>query len=205
VPDAGSNMTRSGIAGCVRVAESTTRVATALHVRCPSTMALKIPIGEVMNSHRDSKGRTASPYPENVGDTRFCPECNDFLPLSEFYKDGRTSCGLTRKCRTHHSRRSYKSRQKNPQHATKSARYEYSRARNLAKYGLDEEKFQARLDEQGGCGICLRTEPVGNGWQVDHDHKTGRVRGILCSNCNTALGKFQDDPEIMKRAIEWIL
>ena len=136
---------------------------------------------------------------------RTCTNCLQELPLADFYPDKRGKDGLTRRCRTCHNSKSYESRHKNPRHATRNARYQYNRERNLAKYGLDEEKFQARLDEQGGCGICLRTEPVGNGWQVDHDHKTGRVRGILCSNCNTALGKFQDDPEIMKRAIEWIL
>lgn len=40
-----------------------------------------------------------------------------------------------------------------------------------------------------------------NNWHTDHCHTTGKVRGILCGWCNTALGKFQEDPNILKSAI----
>jgi Recombination endonuclease VII len=55
--------------------------------------------------------------------------------------------------------------------------------------------------EQGGlCAIC-REAPAD---QVDHDHKTNRVRGPLCFNCNGALGQFRDRPDLMLRAVLYL-
>jgi hypothetical protein len=54
---------------------------------------------------------------------------------------------------------------------------------------------------QGGlCALC-KTNPA---TQVDHDHKTGRVRGILCLHCNAGMGAFHDDPAIIERAIRYL-
>lgn len=54
----------------------------------------------------------------------------------------------------------------------------------------------------GHCAIC-RCIPKGK-LALDHDHKTGKLRGLLCVLCNTALGKFKDDPDILMRAIEYL-
>lgn len=40
---------------------------------------------------------------------------------------------------------------------------------------------------------------------MDHDHKTGKVRGLLCTPCNTGIGMLQDDPEIVKKALDYLL
>lgn len=56
------------------------------------------------------------------------------------------------------------------------------------------------------CAICeidvLNTE--GRRFAVDHDHITGKVRGLLCSKCNMGLGKFNDSPELIDAAIEYL-
>ncbi len=80
------------------------------------------------------------------------------------------------------------------------------RKRNLKKnYGLTPEEFDALLAAQGGCcGICSTNTPhAHNGWCVDHDHKTGQVRGILCTNCNAAGGMLGDDPALLRKAADW--
>ena len=60
------------------------------------------------------------------------------------------------------------------------------------KYGLTPEEFEELLTAQGdGCAICGKPNPD----NVDHDHVTGRVRGILCWNCNVGVGQFEDDVE----------
>jgi hypothetical protein len=69
-------------------------------------------------------------------------------------------------------------------------------------YGLTPEQFQAMLEKQGHeCPICTRllTKPV-----VDHWHGTKQVRGILCRNCNAALGLFEDNMDHLERAIEYL-
>jgi len=58
------------------------------------------------------------------------------------------------------------------------------------------------LREQGGiCAICLQTSGK---WHLDHNHKTGKIRGILCHHCNTGLGNLKDDVAVLKRAIAYL-
>jgi hypothetical protein len=69
------------------------------------------------------------------------------------------------------------------------------------RYGISEDMFQLQLKSQGGrCCIC-KTEPATN---VDHNHKTGKVRGILCGNCNRGLGLLRENIDNLQRAIEYI-
>ena len=75
---------------------------------------------------------------------------------------------------------------------------------HLRRYGLTEEDFEALCKEQNGqCAICrnlFTSTPY-----VDHDHKTGIVRGLLCSGCNTGLGMFKDHPDILLEAANYIV
>lgn len=65
------------------------------------------------------------------------------------------------------------------------------------RYGLGVSDFDELVSDQSGvCPICGKADPE----HVDHDHATGRVRGILCFNCNGGLGQFGDDPERLARA-----
>lgn len=63
----------------------------------------------------------------------------------------------------------------------------------------------ALLAAQGGaCAIC-GGPPLGKGvYHLDHDHETGNVRGLLCHACNTSLGGFRDDPELLRKAIAYL-
>ncbi len=78
-------------------------------------------------------------------------------------------------------------------------------------YGLTLADFDRMLTEQGGlCAICRQppTEAVNQtgqrGLHVDHDHATGAVRGLLCTNCNGSLGKMKDSPELLRAAADYL-
>jgi hypothetical protein len=78
--------------------------------------------------------------------------------------------------------------------------------RRLRRYGLTVEEYKVLLAAQEGiCAIC-GGPPTGMGksYHVDHDHETGVVRGLLCSNCNTALGLLGDDPARLAVAINYL-
>src|SRR6266496_2487695 len=78
------------------------------------------------------------------------------------------------------------------------------RYRWLKDYGLTPEEFDTLLASQDGrCAICRSETPKSrrNGtWCVDHDHETGRIRGLLCTACNRALGLFGDDLVVLEAA-----
>ena len=66
-------------------------------------------------------------------------------------------------------------------------------------YGITKAEFDAMLAAQGNrCGICGTDTPTLQGWHVDHDHENGKVRGILCKNCNVMLGCAKDNPDILR-------
>lgn len=89
--------------------------------------------------------------------------------------------------------------------------------RHLKNMGLSRVEFDALLSLQGGkCAICDRTEPGGKGrWHVDHDHDCSEhgskrachkcFRGLLCFNCNVALGYLGDSPITLLRAADYLI
>lgn len=80
-----------------------------------------------------------------------------------------------------------------------------SRRKKLASYGLTLEDYDAIFRAQGGvCAICSEKCRQNALLSVDHDHSTGAVRGLLCHTCNTGLGMFSDDPDILRKAIEYL-
>lgn len=80
---------------------------------------------------------------------------------------------------------------------------ESARRCHLRRMGIDEHTYGAMLREQNmRCAIC-REESSGF-LCVDHDHDTGRVRGLLCSDCNLALGQFKDDTKRLAAAIVYL-
>lgn len=76
-----------------------------------------------------------------------------------------------------------------------------------AKYGITLEDYNEILSMQSGkCAICgMTTEEHGMRLHVDHCHKTGLVRGLLCSNCNIGIGNLGDNPLIVKHALSYLL
>jgi hypothetical protein len=78
------------------------------------------------------------------------------------------------------------------------------RANLLKRYGISWPEYQLRLALQHGvCAICKK-EPKGRLLCVDHCHATGKVRGLLCTRCNAALGSFEDDPKLMQAGADYL-
>lgn len=89
-------------------------------------------------------------------------------------------------------------------------RREINRKNALARYGLTVEEYDEMLKQQNGvCRIC-KQPPASEGWKtvtrlhVDHDHDTGKVRALLCNNCNRGLGYFQDSYELLTQASNYL-
>lgn len=83
----------------------------------------------------------------------------------------------------------------------------------MSKYKMTPKQYEELFKSQGNaCAVCGRTEMIGRGWTIDHDHSccAGRnscgecVRGILCSNCNTALGLLNDNVEVLRNAVKYL-
>tara|TARA_B100001778_G_C18340888_1_gene517445 strand:- start:43 stop:579 length:537 start_codon:yes stop_codon:yes gene_type:complete len=86
------------------------------------------------------------------------------------------------------------------------------------KYNISFDEYQEMNKEQNyGCWICgcdvsdsrnkNKKNLLNNAesyFSVDHNHKTKKVRGLLCSQCNTGLGQFEDNPELLRKAIEYL-
>jgi len=73
------------------------------------------------------------------------------------------------------------------------------------KYGITPEDFKQMFEaQQGKCAICNEEPKTKRGLHVDHDHETGKVRGLLCHGCNVALGSFKEDVTLLNKAIEYL-
>ena len=99
-----------------------------------------------------------------------------------------------------HSRASVRRwKQRNPERAAESARYS-----SLASYGLTADEHAAMEYDQGGkCAICRQEDT--KRLAIDHDHATGKVRGLLCRKCNLSLGLMGDDAVRLARAALYLI
>jgi Recombination endonuclease VII len=91
--------------------------------------------------------------------------------------------------------------------ASLSAHYrKYGRRYKLqARYGLTPEAWELLFISQSQCcALCKTTTPGSKGWQTDHDHTVGGVRGILCYPCNVGLGFFKDNKSVLQLAIQYL-
>ena len=120
-----------------------------------------------------------------------CRSCGVEKPLSEFYVRNPDCKGCTLLKRKEDYRKN---------------RDKY-RSKELKKnYGITLEEYNLMFAEQDGCCAICGTHQcsTGKSLAVDHDHISGQIRGLLCANCNTALGKLNDDIETILRAADYL-
>ena len=90
----------------------------------------------------------------------------------------------------------------------KNHRHRCRKVHLRSAYGMTLDDFDELLESQGGgCAICGKAPVDGEPrtrMVVDHCHTSGKVRGILCDLCNTAIGKFHDDPLLLEKAADYV-
>lgn len=132
-----------------------------------------------------------------MNDTKWCPACKSDVPRSEFTTAPSKPDGLWQYCRPC-------DRVKKREHAqTPKGREGQARRMRRYRYGLEPEDYARLVAEYPSCPICGvpfgETTPC-----VDHDHKTEKVRGLLCDVCNRGIGYFADDPARLAAAISYL-
>lgn len=121
---------------------------------------------------------------------KICPHCRTIKKITEF--------GLSVK----HGRQSWCLRCQASRPKSKKS----NRQATLSQFDLTEDQFDAlKLAQGGGCAICFKVvEASGRHLSVDHDHVTGKVRGILCRACNVGIGHMLDQPHLLRRAADYL-
>jgi len=141
-----------------------------------------------------------------------CPRCEEVKPLSEWSirKTGKRKGHPAGRCKVCLAELNAIQRaNRKPDHYVRHERPSKLRR----QYGIEPEDYDRILKNQDGkCAICGSADPKGRFYKgrkltffpVDHDHVTGRVRGLLCSPCNRALGLMQDDIQRLLKAAEYL-
>ena len=128
-----------------------------------------------------------------------CSDCGDDLSEGNWISNSKRKSGISNICSTCSCIRQGLWQINNKDKVAAKAR----RAR-LKKYGITEKIYQETLEKQGNsCKIC-KSKGKNKSLPVDHCHKTGKFRGILCIKCNTLLGNANDDIRILKEAINYL-
>lgn len=146
--------------------------------------------------------------------TKTCSYCKKVLTLPHFAVDRKAKYGRCCKCKncakeyrlknkTRIAKSSKEWRSKNKEKHQSDVRFV-----NYKKQGLQltkEEYFFIYEKQKGECAICGKTSSSGKKLCLDHCHKTLKIRGFLCPDCNIGLGKFKDDHNILHKAIVYLL
>jgi len=131
-------------------------------------------------NNKSGKSRQLRELHPDISDTRYCPTCNEYLHISNFYKNKKGHGRYQSNCKS----------------------CDLLRIR-LDRFKITEDKYNSFIINQGNrCKICGNTfikTP-----HIDHDHVTGKVRGLLCGDCNRGLGGFKDNLKSLLSAIKYI-
>lgn len=136
-----------------------------------------------------------------------CTECGETKPLSEFWKDRSVKHGYCAKCKPcktviYNRYRKEKGYDKKRYWKNPDAEQERHLRR---KYGITlldyDEMFRS---QEGKCAVCGVGHSGDKRFDVDHCHRTGAVRGLLCTHCNRMIGHANDDPQRLRSAAQYL-
>ena len=164
-----------------------TRKGKLLECRCVCARVWELSVPELRrfkSSDCHCKRRELGVVSHKVADGRKrCSDCRELLTLDQF---SHPKSGPSSRC--------------------KRCKKSYDLTR---RYSIDLARYEEMLASQGGsCAICGgtpgKTPNITRGLAVDHNHATGALRGLLCTNCNVSIGKFRDSKRLLEKAITYL-
>ncbi len=139
---------------------------------------------------------------------KYCVRCDGIKSTEQFSRNKRSKDGLFSWCKDCTGK--YRQVTTPDEQARRDS---YARSAALKRYGITVEQYNALLQSQGNvCAVCQEPETVINATKsgkvsllgVDHDHATGKVRGLLCQRCNQALGLLNDEQTTIESLLRYI-
>ena len=140
-------------------------------------------------------------------DTKVCAGCDELKPLDEFsrLKHGRKGRqGRCKPCTAVYSQRSNErpeAKQRKREYKKSERGKEVERASRIRRFGEKGVELDQRRRDGALCEAC---EHPDRPTRLDHDHDTDEPRGLLCHNCNVALGLVNDDPTVLQGLIDYL-
>lgn len=133
-----------------------------------------------------------------------CSVCGQEKPISEFYNCKTKKDGKSYRCKECDNEARKKWKENNPEKAKLS-----NRKKTLKnKYGITIEEYNQLLKRQDfQCAICgtkTQKHSYQKNFNIDHNHETGEIRGLLCTACNRGIGLLQDNPTILRKAADYL-
>ena len=133
--------------------------------------------------------------------TKRCAVCRQARPLAEFHRQSKSPDGRQSRCKPCAVALAMQWNKDHPERFRRNQRT----TRLRREYGITHEDYETMLARQKGrCAICRKPPAAGKRLHIDHDHDTGRVRGLLCMPCNSFLGKIGEDVTTLKRAVAYL-
>ncbi len=152
-----------------------------------------------------------------MSDIKTCTKCKVTKPVEDFCTDRSRTDGLTSHCKLCRKISETKYRntsQGKKKHVANVKRYyvkkggsKFRAETNLFRlYGVTPEQFnKLYVEQEGCCAICgTHQSEFKRALSVDHNHKTKVIRGLLCNNCNMAIGKLQENPILLRKAADYL-
>lgn len=141
---------------------------------------------------------------KRLSELKTCTKCRQEKEVVEFYLDGQGyTNGKCKACSLAYAK-SYS--QKHPGIQKTASRKHHLQA----TYGITSKEYENLLESQGRCcAICRKTSPYSTALHknllVDHDHTTGKIRGLLCHSCNTLLARAKDSVDLLNQAAKYLV
>lgn len=153
-------------------------------------------------------------------DSLTCRKCGETKPGTEFALDRNKPCGrATDRCKACTAEYGRWYRAEHPERVRQSRTKSYAKNATTARtyrlkklYGMTRAEYEAmHAAQEGRCAICNREETGlsnkadrARGLSVDHCHDSGRIRGLLCGRCNSAIGLLNHDGDLLRSAIAYL-